>query len=234
MNSKELIKINIGSGPNGKSDWINLDWGILPLLGKMCWLAKILIKVKLLPKKYFINWPKSLRLVDCRKKLPFKSGSVDFIYTSHFIEHLTRYQTIKLLAECKRILRSGGVLRIAVPDIKLLSEKYVSGDKNFFIQFEKNSEEKNKLESLADLFVQNFYGYDFWSKPNFIQKLQRFFIRGHLWMYDYDSLSMILRDAGFLDIKKYEPIHGKTPDIEYLDIHKTSSLFIEASNIYKK
>ncbi len=229
MDSNNIIKINIGSGPDGKSDWINLDWGVLPLLGKMQWPLSFLTKTGFLSSNYSKLWPKSLRLVDCRKGLPFKSGSVDFIYTSHFLEHLMRYQTIKLLAECKRILRSEGVLRIAVPDVKLLAKKYVHGDKDFFMQFEEDSNGKNKLESLADLFVQHFYGYDSWSEPRFIQKLQRVFIRGHIWMYDWDSLSLILRQAGFSDIRLCEPSKGKVPDIDYLDVHKASSLFIEAS-----
>lgn len=229
MDSNKIVKINIGSGPDGREDWINLDWGVLPLLGKIGWLSKLLVKVKIFPKNYSVSWPKSLRLVDCRKKLPFKDKSVDFIYSSHFIEHLQRYRTVELLQECKRILCEGGVLRISVPDIKLLSEKYVNGDKDFFIQFEESGEQKDKLMSLADLFVQHFYGYDCWSKPDIIKKFQRLFIRGHLWMYDWESLSLILRQSGFSNIKLCKPSEGNVPDAVFLDIHKLSSLFIEAS-----
>lgn len=228
MESNRVVKINIGSGPDGRADWVNLDWGILPLLGKMSWLVKFFVNIKIFPKNYSTSWPKSLRLVDCRKKLPFKDQTADFIYTSHFIEHLPRYRTIELLRECKRILRTNGILRIGVPDVKLLSEKYVNGDKDFFMLFEKMTNQVDKLESLADLFVQHFYGHDCWSKPNIIQKFQRLFIRGHLWMYDYDSLSAVLREAGFLVIKHCQAGQGRTPDIEHLDIHKISSLFIEA------
>jgi len=234
MSSKELIKINIGSGPTGKLDWINLDWGILPLLGKISWLAKILIRIKLLPKNYSTNWPKSLRLMDCRKKLPFANHTVDYIYTSHFLEHLPRYQVVELITECKRILCYRGVLRICIPDVKLLSEKYVNGDMDFFMALEKSSNGKNQLENLTDLFVQHFYGYDLWSKPTFLQKIRQLFIRGHIWMYDYDSLSSILYSAKFTDIKRRKFAQGETPDIKYLDIHEVGSLFIEASNIYEE
>lgn len=225
----KIVKVNIGSGPNGKSDWINLDWGILPLLSKMPRIAKVLIKIKLLPNSYLTIWPKSLRLVDGRKKLPFKNNLVDYIYTSHFIEHLHRYQTENLLRECKRVLRPGGIIRICVPDIKLLSKKYIDGDRDYFVSIEDSAGDKKELHEIADLFMQHIYGYDSWSKPSFIQKIQRFFIRGHLWMFDYDSLRYILERVGFSDINLCTPTQGKTPDIDYLDIHKTTSLFVEAS-----
>lgn len=229
MRSDSLVKVNIGSGPHGKSDWINLDWGILPLLSKTPWLCRLLVKMRLLPESYYRPWPGNLRLVDCRKKLPFADYSVDFIYTSHFIEHLPRYQTIKLLTECKRNLRPGGVLRICIPDVKLLAEKYVQGDKNFFLKLEDSNIKNGQFENIADLFVQHFYGYDTWSRPTLRQKLQGLFIRGHLWMYDYDSLSNLLSVAGFSYIQRCGPGQGKVPDIEYLDVHKVGSLFIEAS-----
>lgn len=229
MESKKIVKINIGSGPDGREDWINLDWGLLPLLGKISWLLKLFIKIRLIPKNYSIPWPKSLRLVDCRKKLPFKDNSVDYIYSSHFIEHLYYYQVINLIQECKRILRIGGILRISVPDLKLLSEKYVSGDKNFFLSLEDKADNREGLENIGDLFIQHVYGYNSWLKPSILGKIERLFIRGHLWMYDFESLLFILNKTGFINILRSEPGKGQTPDLNYLDIHRKTSLIIEAS-----
>lgn len=229
MRSNELVKVNIGSGPHGKPDWVNLDWGVLPLLSKVPWLRHFLVNVHLLPKNYNKPWPSRPRLYDCRKKLPFADGTVDFIYSSHFIEHLPRYQVIKLFAECQRVLHPAGVLRICIPDIKSLAEKYVQGDKDFFLSFEDSDNISNQLKDLADLFTQHLYGYNSWSAPTLVKKFQRLFTRGHLWMYDYDSLGNLLRTVGFSTIKRCEPTQGRVPDIEYLDIHKNGSLFVEIS-----
>jgi len=226
MVSNSLVKVNIGSGPYGKPDWINLDWGVLPLLSKISWITFLLIKMHLLPKSYHKSWPSNPRLWDCRRKLPFKDKSVDFIYCSHFIEHLFRYQAEILLKEFRRIIRPSGVVRICVPDIKLLAEKYISGDRDFFSKI-RCEDDKQQFESLADQFVQHFYGYDLWSEPNLMKKIQRIFIRGHFWMYDYDSLRNLLRNAGFSCTYCCKPGKGKVPDIDYLDIHKTGSLFVE-------
>lgn len=228
MTNPKLIKVNIGSGPHGLPDWINLDWGILPLLSKITWLRHSLINTGLLSRNYHKDWPSNLRLWDCRRRLPFENGSVDFIYTSHFLEHLPRYQARKVLVECKRVLRPSGILRVSVPDVRLLAEKYLQGEKQLFT-LESPDLESRRLRNLTDLFVEEFYGHDTSFQPTFVQSVQRRFIRGHLWMYDYESLSDLLHTAGFTVVRRCEPGHGEVPAIEFLDIHRHFSLFVETS-----
>lgn len=221
-------KVNIGSGPDGLSDWENLDWGMLAFLGKVPLLQKGFVFLGLLPASYIKKWPHNLKLHDCRKKLPFENNSVDFLYTSHFVEHLKRYEAVDFLKDCFRILKPGGVLRICVPDMEEISKKYLSKDISFFLKLEDQSDGKNSSLSIADLFVKSFYGYDIYLKPSFFGKIRSNFIRGHFWMYDYQSLKTILRETGFFDIQRLRSARGKTPDIKNLDIHKEGSLFIEA------
>ena len=65
--------------------------------------------------------------------LPFKDSSVEVIFSSHFIEHLTFEEGINFLRECHRVLRPDGILRISCPDMKLWIDKlYESKDKDFF------------------------------------------------------------------------------------------------------
>lgn len=54
--------------------------------------------------------------------LPIASNCVTHIYSSHLIEHLTYAQVDSLLSECKRVLRTGGKIRIVCPDLK----KYIT------------------------------------------------------------------------------------------------------------
>lgn len=51
-----------------------------------------------------------------RDGVPLDTGSVDFVYHSHFMEHLSRPDAIGLMHECARLTRPGGVLRVVVPD----------------------------------------------------------------------------------------------------------------------
>lgn len=51
----------------------------------------------------------------------FGDGSVDELYASHVYEHLDYASELpKALAEAHRVLKSGGVLRVSVPDLEAL------------------------------------------------------------------------------------------------------------------
>ena len=58
---------------------------------------------------------------------PFDNNSVDLIYASHVVEYFDLTEFAEVLKEWKRVLKTGGTLRIAVPDFKILSELYVNG-----------------------------------------------------------------------------------------------------------
>jgi predicted SAM-dependent methyltransferase len=50
----------------------------------------------------------------------FADNSAALIYASHVLEHFSRHETTRVLAEWHRVLRRGGVLRLAVPDFEQL------------------------------------------------------------------------------------------------------------------
>ncbi len=55
--------------------------------------------------------------VDIRKRLPFPDGCAAFIHAEHVIEHVTPQQAWSFLEECKRVLKIGGTVRAAFPDL---------------------------------------------------------------------------------------------------------------------
>jgi len=50
------------------------------------------------------------------EKLDFDDNSVDLIYASHLLEHYPKDETVPVLEEWHRVLKLGGILRVAVPD----------------------------------------------------------------------------------------------------------------------
>lgn len=56
-------------------------------------------------------------VMDVRKTpWPYKDDSVDGIFTSHFIEHLTGPERIEFFNECYRVMKPGAKIQIIVPD----------------------------------------------------------------------------------------------------------------------
>jgi len=83
-------------------------------------------------------------------KLPMSSGSVDLIYCCHALEHFLRPQTASVLGEWHRVLKPGGVLRIATVDFSAVCkvfQKYnnidlvigpLYGRQNYLYNFHRN------------------------------------------------------------------------------------------------
>lgn len=63
------------------------------------------------------SWAKSLQRPawNAGEPLPYADASQDGIMAFHFFEHLTGREVPAVLSECARVLRSGGLLSIAVP-----------------------------------------------------------------------------------------------------------------------
>ncbi len=62
---------------------------------------------------------------DLTKGLPFKDGEVDWVYSSHFMEHLSYDQAMSYLKECHRVLKPNGGVRIVVPDLEEACRTYL-------------------------------------------------------------------------------------------------------------
>lgn len=96
MAGKDML--NIGCGAIHHEDWINLD---------------------------IASDDPAVMSVDIMKGLPFASSSVTACYSSHVLEHMPRSAVDELLQECFRVLRSGGVLRLVVPDLETIVRAYL-------------------------------------------------------------------------------------------------------------
>lgn len=58
--------------------------------------------------------------ININSGLPFQDDSIAGVYSEHFIEHLSQREIIRLLRECRRILKLGGRARFATPDLDIL------------------------------------------------------------------------------------------------------------------
>jgi SAM-dependent methyltransferase len=206
---------------------VNLDFSYNIWLSKHSSLKKFLFKIGLLDEfQLKTQWPAFIKRWDVRKSLPFSDNSVDFVYCSHFIEHVEREEAIEILKECHRILKLGGIIRLVVPDLRLIVERYLAKDYEFF--------EAQEPQLLADSFI-SFLRLVEPKRRGISVRLKAFFDRKvapfHRWMYDFGSLSLILESCGFEEIERKNFREGQVPDIQLLDSKPKESLFLEAKKI---
>lgn len=64
-------------------------------------------------------------VADIGGSLPFEDGAADLIYASHLLEHFATDEVPAILAEWRRVLASGGVLLVAVPDLEVIASVLV-------------------------------------------------------------------------------------------------------------
>jgi predicted SAM-dependent methyltransferase len=144
-----------------------------------------------------------LRL-DLREKLPFADGSAAYLFSEHFIEHLTRAQGVALLAESHRVLAAEGVLRISTPDLKFLAASYLAGA----------TDEWGELWCPATPSSLMNEGMRSW---------------GHQFLYDANELIAVLREAGFralVFVAWRQSLHGELAGLESRPFH--NELIVEA------
>ena len=67
--------------------------------------------------------------IDITKPLPFPNAYADFVLAEHVVEHVEYAQALAFFGECRRVLKPGGVVRIAVPSIERI---WIEKDENYY------------------------------------------------------------------------------------------------------
>ncbi|MEO6453267.1 MAG: methyltransferase domain-containing protein, partial [Ginsengibacter sp.] len=62
---------------------------------------------------------------DLSQGIPFKDNTFDMIYHSHVLEHFSKSDGVKFVNECFRVLKPGGILRVAIPDLEQITRNYL-------------------------------------------------------------------------------------------------------------
>jgi predicted SAM-dependent methyltransferase len=215
------LKVNLGCGTKALPDWINIDITLNIPFSKIPFLKRVLFKLRLIPEEaYRMRWPRGTVWHDIRRGLPFDDNTVDYIYSAHFLEHMKKAEAVKVLIECHRVLKKGGLIRIVVPDLEILAQRYNERDTKFFES--NNFLNPAEKEKIADAFLKslNFFPRERWQRMYAGQY--------HLWMYDFDSLYCMLGDCGFKQIEKKNPSESQMPDIKKLDERSDYNLCLEA------
>lgn len=120
----------------------------------------------------------------------FENDSASLIYSSHSFEYFDRDEAIVVLKEWRRVLKSGGILRLAVPDFDSLVKVY---------------ESTGNVETI----LGPLYG------KMKIETNDGELSLYHKTVYNFESLSKLLLNNGFSNIERYhwqETVHKDYDD----------------------
>src|ERR1700730_4494013 len=147
----------------------------------------------------------SVVYLDATKRFPFDDNTFDYIVAEHMIEHVEYQAAQVMLRECFRVMKPGGRVRFATPDLRVLLALH--------------SREK----------TDNQISYIDWSTARFMPEVQEckdvFVINnlfrswGHCFLYDAEALHHALNTSGFREIKFYKPGNSEDPILKNLESH---------------
>ena len=187
LSTHGVRKLHIGAGDGALAGWLNTD--IDPGVEDVFFL-------------------------DATKPFPFDEQTFDYVYSEHMIEHIDRREAAFMLRECRRVMKAGGTIRIATPDLEVLAGLYAGNgdpDKHHYIKW------------ITNRFMKNANDY----QPGFVIN-QAFYNWGHQFLYDGELLAKALRDAGFIDIQRQSMGESEDEHLRRIDSH---GKFIEDDRI---
>ncbi|MHC4117839.1 MAG: class I SAM-dependent methyltransferase [Planctomycetota bacterium] len=157
-NSNGKVLLHIGCGKTNSPEFINID-------------AQPLAHVHIVTD-------------DITSLTDFSTGTVELVYMCHILEHIKKNDLKKVLAEMKRVLKDGGVLRISVPDFDKLLEVYNASGKD-------TNAISNQLMGGQD------HEYNI-----------------HYCIFNHRGLSELLREVGFRQVVPWDPENCRYHDFK--------------------
>ena len=166
------------------------------------------------PRAGFLNldyhWHPGIQLVwDMKRRLPIGAKSLKGIFSEHCLEHIPLAVIRgRVLPEFLRVLRTGATLRIIVPDAGLWCALYVQSLTNSAVGFP----------------------HPEWGLPLPMMHVNQCFRGfGHEYAYDFDTIRLLLDEAGFQAITRCD-FHAGRDSTLFLDSpeRRIGSLYVEA------
>lgn len=182
------MKLNLGCGGVAPPDWINVDYAVGARLRKIPVIGTVMQRF------LRCDWSRSIVLHDLRTRFPWTDGSIDYVYSSHSLEHLTRAAGEAFMRETFRVLRADGIVRIVVPDLRRAVERYRAGD----------HDARDFLSALNTVDTHD---------GSIIKRVYSMLSgQGHRCMYDEASLTDLMTASGF-SVARRAPFDSDIPGI---------------------
>lgn len=202
ISGNEVRKLQIGCGSNMLAGWFNTD---------------------------YIPGPGRIHL-DASETFPFPENCFNCVFSEHAIEHIHYRDALAMLKECHRVLKPGGRIRIATPNLRVyadflkpdLSQIQIDCIEYFFNDWIKTGFHAAKnYEPVTD-------------RPSPVFVLNDLFLNyEHRFVYDFEALGDLIGAAGFGFVEEASCGLSSYPDLSGLETHNDrinsfSTLVVEA------
>ena len=178
LRTYRVKKLQLGTNDNVLDGWLNTD--VIPNNGSIVYL-------------------------DATKRFPFDDDTFDSIAAEHMIEHVEYRAAQAMLRECFRVLKPGGRVRFATPDLRVLLALHSR---------EKTDTQRNYIDwVIAGLMPEVRECKDVVVINN------AFRAWGHRFLYDQETLHHALYTSGFREIEFYKPGTSGDPNLRNLEVH---------------
>jgi predicted SAM-dependent methyltransferase len=175
LESQTTRKIQIGAGPTQHEGWLNTT--LQPLKAGTVHL-------------------------NATGTFPIPSEQFDYVFSERMIEHLPFEGGQNFIQESFRILKHGGKIRIATPNLMQIIKLYAEPE---------GDEQRAYIQWITETFMP----YADMPRPSYAIN-RSFGGWGHLFIYDKETLQMCLERAGFEDVQWFSP--GESDDEHFTSI----------------
>jgi SAM-dependent methyltransferase len=206
LTSNSIKKLQVGAGRNPLPGWLNTDYE---------------------------PTANSIIFLDATTPFPFNDAAFDYVFSEHMIEHISYLEGIIMMKEVFRVLKPGGKVRIATPDINYIVGLFSlnkTREQHQYIEYVLTeymglySPSKSKLHGRRPEYdidfehVRRYY-------PNVNEDGVCFIVNqffrgfGHQFLYDEHSLGAIMKEAGFENICRYKPKESDDINLQGIESH---------------
>lgn len=141
--------------------------------------------------------------LDATSRWPLEDGAVAYVYADNVIEHIPLEAGRAMLAEAYRCLQPGGVIRLITPDIRTHVEMYLAGP--------------SAIDSAAGRHYREM-GLTVEHPIDLVRIPIGSFGHHTGYVYDFDTLDLELKRAGFRSTTRCELGTSEHPPLAGLDL----------------
>ena len=180
-----IKKLQLGCGANYLKDWLNTD----------------------------LSCSNEVTFLDAGKKFPIPENSFHYIFSEHLFEHLSVSAQLNMMEESYKILKKGGVMRIATPSLDFLFNLYkhpTSLENKQYIQW--------AIKTIPKLGIVNDCIKDKNSYYCFV--INNFFRDwGHQMIHNYSSLKGLALQIGFSEVRQCKVNQSEVIHLRNIERH---------------